>query len=187
MHRNGWCVSGGRSTRAGSCWRSVSNWLGVMGRLVFAGDVGLGLRSCAGRRSGSAAGSRAAAVGGFCVTVVRDPGKAFEPMAGWTAFRGRAAGGAVGAGGMSSAWSVGWQLANGQGGGDQGGAPGERKGGRTRGKPMRLAEIIFGVTESDEGGYEARALGHSIFTQGEDWNDLEGDGERRRGLPFRRG
>ena len=38
---------------------------------------------------------------------------------------------------------------------------------------MRRAEIIFEVTESDEGGYEARALGHSIFTQGEDWNDLK--------------
>ena len=38
---------------------------------------------------------------------------------------------------------------------------------------MRLAEIIFEVTESAEGGYEARALGHSIFTQGEDWNDLK--------------
>ena len=38
---------------------------------------------------------------------------------------------------------------------------------------MRMAEIIFEVTESDEGGYEARALGHSIFTQGDDWNDLK--------------
>ena len=38
---------------------------------------------------------------------------------------------------------------------------------------MRSAEIIFEVTESDEGGFEARALGHSIFTQGEDWNDLK--------------
>ena len=37
---------------------------------------------------------------------------------------------------------------------------------------MRIAEIIFEVIESDEGGYEARALGHSIFTQGDDWNDL---------------
>ena len=36
-----------------------------------------------------------------------------------------------------------------------------------------MTEIIFEVTESDEGGYEARALGHSIFTQGEDWNDLK--------------
>lgn len=39
--------------------------------------------------------------------------------------------------------------------------------------PKGIAEIIFEVTESDEGGYEARALGHSIFTQGEDWNDLK--------------
>ena len=30
-----------------------------------------------------------------------------------------------------------------------------------------MTEIIFEVTESDEGGYEARALGHSIFTQGD--------------------
>ena len=36
-----------------------------------------------------------------------------------------------------------------------------------------MAEIIFEVTESDEGGYEAHALGHSIFTQGDDWNDLK--------------
>jgi len=28
-------------------------------------------------------------------------------------------------------------------------------------------EIIFVVEESPEGGYEARALGHAIFTQGE--------------------
>lgn len=34
-------------------------------------------------------------------------------------------------------------------------------------------EIIFEVIKSDEGGYEARALGHSIFTQGEDWNELK--------------
>ena len=37
---------------------------------------------------------------------------------------------------------------------------------------MRPAEIIFEVTEGPEGGYDARALGHSIFTQ-EDWNDLK--------------
>jgi hypothetical protein len=29
------------------------------------------------------------------------------------------------------------------------------------------SEIIFVVQESPEGGYEARALGHSIFTQAE--------------------
>ncbi len=39
--------------------------------------------------------------------------------------------------------------------------------------PMEIAEIIFEVAESAEGGYEARALGHSIFTQGDDWNDLK--------------
>ena len=33
-------------------------------------------------------------------------------------------------------------------------------------------EIIFEVEESSEGGYEARALGHAIFTQGEDLEDL---------------
>ena len=35
-------------------------------------------------------------------------------------------------------------------------------------------EIIFEVTEAPEGGYDARALGHGIFTQGEDWDDLKG-------------
>lgn len=30
---------------------------------------------------------------------------------------------------------------------------------------MAETEIIFTVRESPEGGYEARALGHSIFTQ----------------------
>lgn len=38
---------------------------------------------------------------------------------------------------------------------------------------MRPDEIIFEVTEADEGGYSARALGYSIFTQGEDWDDLK--------------
>ena len=38
---------------------------------------------------------------------------------------------------------------------------------------MSTTEIIFEVTEAPEGGYDAHALGHSIFTQGEDWNDLK--------------
>ena len=38
---------------------------------------------------------------------------------------------------------------------------------------MRPVEIIFEVTEAPEGGYDARALGHSIFTQGDDWDDLK--------------
>ena len=35
------------------------------------------------------------------------------------------------------------------------------------------AEIIFEVTEAVEGGFDARALGYSIFTQGDDWTDLK--------------
>lgn len=35
-----------------------------------------------------------------------------------------------------------------------------------------MSEIIFEVSEAEEGGFWARALGHSIFTQGEDWDDL---------------
>lgn len=38
---------------------------------------------------------------------------------------------------------------------------------------MSHSEIIFEITEADEGGYNARALGHSIFTQGDDWADLK--------------
>ena len=37
----------------------------------------------------------------------------------------------------------------------------------------RPAEIIFEVTEAVEGGYDARALGYSIYTQGQDWDDLQ--------------
>ena len=36
-----------------------------------------------------------------------------------------------------------------------------------------MREIIFEVTEAPEGGYDARALGHSVFTQGDDWDDLK--------------
>lgn len=42
----------------------------------------------------------------------------------------------------------------------------------SRNKP-EFGEIIFEVTEAIEGGYNARALGHSIFTQGENWSDLK--------------
>ena len=35
-----------------------------------------------------------------------------------------------------------------------------------------MTEIIFEVREAEEGGYHARALGHSIFTQGEDMENL---------------
>ena len=39
--------------------------------------------------------------------------------------------------------------------------------------PARPAEIIFEVKEAVEGGYDARALGYSIYTQGENWDDLK--------------
>ena len=33
-------------------------------------------------------------------------------------------------------------------------------------------EIIFTVVESLDGGYEAQAVGHSIYTQCEEYNEL---------------
>jgi hypothetical protein len=38
---------------------------------------------------------------------------------------------------------------------------------------MSPSEIIFSVQESPEGGYEARALGFSIFTQANSLDDLK--------------
>jgi hypothetical protein len=38
---------------------------------------------------------------------------------------------------------------------------------------MADSEIIFSVHESPEGGYEARALGHSIFTQADTMDELK--------------
>jgi len=38
---------------------------------------------------------------------------------------------------------------------------------------MPDSEIIFSVQESAEGGYEARALGHSIFTQAATMEELK--------------
>jgi predicted RNase H-like HicB family nuclease len=37
---------------------------------------------------------------------------------------------------------------------------------------MAETEIIFSVEESPEGGYEAHALGHDIFTQGDTLEEL---------------
>jgi hypothetical protein len=33
-------------------------------------------------------------------------------------------------------------------------------------------ELIFEVRDADEGGFWARALGHSIFTEAETWDQL---------------
>jgi hypothetical protein len=38
---------------------------------------------------------------------------------------------------------------------------------------MAQSEIIFTVQESPEGGYEARALGYSIFTQADSMEQLK--------------
>ena len=38
---------------------------------------------------------------------------------------------------------------------------------------MPSSEIIFEVEESPEGGYEARALGYSIYTQADSWEELK--------------
>ena len=34
-------------------------------------------------------------------------------------------------------------------------------------------EVVFEVTEAVEGGYDAKALGYSIFTQGDDWEHVK--------------
>lgn len=36
-----------------------------------------------------------------------------------------------------------------------------------------MSEIIFVVEDSDEGGYTAKALGHSIFTEGQTLDELK--------------
>jgi hypothetical protein len=38
---------------------------------------------------------------------------------------------------------------------------------------MAPTEIIFSVQESPEGGYEARALGYSIFTEADSLDELK--------------
>ena len=38
---------------------------------------------------------------------------------------------------------------------------------------MNPTEITVEVAEAAEGGYDARAMGYSIFAQGEDWDDLK--------------
>ena len=38
---------------------------------------------------------------------------------------------------------------------------------------MAQPEIIFSIQESPEGGYEARALGHPIFTQADSLEELK--------------
>jgi hypothetical protein len=50
---------------------------------------------------------------------------------------------------------------------------------------MEETEIIFSVQESPEGGYEARALGYSIFTQADTMDELKLNVARGGPLPLR--
>jgi predicted RNase H-like HicB family nuclease len=45
-------------------------------------------------------------------------------------------------------------------------------------------ELIFEVRDADEGGYFARALGHSIFTQGDTWDELRANAVEAAALHF---
>ena len=45
-------------------------------------------------------------------------------------------------------------------------------------------ELIFEVRDADEGGFFARALGHSIFTEAEDWDELRSKVLEAVGLHF---
>ena len=36
-----------------------------------------------------------------------------------------------------------------------------------------MSEVVFLIQEAPEGGFSARALGHSIFTEAETWEDLQ--------------
>ena len=36
-----------------------------------------------------------------------------------------------------------------------------------------MSEIVFLVEEAPEGGFTARALGYSIYTEGDSWDDLK--------------
>jgi hypothetical protein len=36
-----------------------------------------------------------------------------------------------------------------------------------------MAEIVFLVEEAPEGGFTAKALGYSIFTEADTWNELK--------------
>lgn len=36
-----------------------------------------------------------------------------------------------------------------------------------------MAEIVFWVEEAPEGGYTARALGYSIYTEADTWDELK--------------
>jgi hypothetical protein len=36
-----------------------------------------------------------------------------------------------------------------------------------------MTELVFEIRDAEEGGYHARALGKTIFTQADDWQSLK--------------
>ena len=45
-------------------------------------------------------------------------------------------------------------------------------------------ELVFEVREAEEGGYTARALGHSIFTEADTWEQLRANALEAASLHF---
>ena len=59
------------------------------------------------------------------------------------------------------------------------------RGGTTRSLAYAEAmELIFEVRDAEEGGFFARALGHSIFTEAESWDELRSNVLQAVGLHF---
>jgi hypothetical protein len=44
---------------------------------------------------------------------------------------------------------------------------------QSQGYGVMAKEVLFLVEDADEGGYIARALGHSIFTEADSWDELK--------------
>jgi hypothetical protein len=47
-----------------------------------------------------------------------------------------------------------------------------------------VMELVFEVREAEEGGYTARALGHSIFTEADTWEQLRANAIEAASLHF---
>ena len=45
--------------------------------------------------------------------------------------------------------------------------------GEVAGREVEMSELVFLIEDAPEGGYVARALGQSIFTEAETWEELE--------------
>jgi predicted RNase H-like HicB family nuclease len=52
---------------------------------------------------------------------------------------------------------------------------------------LTLRELIFEVRDAEEGGYCARALGHTIFTEAETWEELRANVREAAAFHFEEG